>query len=251
MTTTILASGRLGPGDRILRFVQSSDGRGLRGLSGRKIIGSASIPMPKAGGSVQVESGPELRSFMRDTFDIDVVRVASQPVRAEGVSRGEAFRYIVDKAVLRADGSRTLVEIKGSRSQLRDPRKQERLEITAEAAAARGWGFEVEFADEPKHPPHVQCVVDANVDHMFPARFVVVTERHKAVAAALLRDAGGETTLGELAAVLDPNPARGNAVAYAMLGRRLVDIDLTRRLSPRSAVRSVRPLPIAMPPLRF
>lgn len=95
------------PHDRVLRIVQPSNGRGLRCLSGRRAIGSACIPLVKAGGAYEVESMPEDRFAKACEFNARIVRVKPQPARFEGVCDGEAFTSILDAAVLYADGTRS------------------------------------------------------------------------------------------------------------------------------------------------
>ncbi|WP_174290968.1 hypothetical protein [Sphingomonas bacterium] len=60
--------------------------------------------------------------------------------------------------------------------------------------------------------------------------------------------AKGPIALGNLAAIL--HPVNGRSMAYALMVRRVVEIDLDARLGDRSECRAVPPLPLAMPSIR-
>lgn len=234
-------------GDCIHRIVQTPDNAPVRGIiSGRRVCATASLPLLKAKGTVQTEAGVEIMWVKDLEFRTDVVAVRSQPIRCEGVCRGVMFTMIPDFAILWADGRREIIEIKADPRQLDVPGYREKQELVAEGLAAHGWDYRTVFKHEFNNP-----IRRDNVELAFVCRFTPVLERHKAAVSALLRQHGGKTTFGHLCACLDPNPIRARAVAFAMMARRLVNIDFSVRLSDSTTVRSVPPLPAVMPSLRF
>jgi hypothetical protein len=86
---------------------------------------------------------------------------------------------------------------------------------------------------------------------MFCSRLTVVTESQKARVGLLLREANGATTLGAVCMAIGGDPGNARSCAYSMMARRLINIDLTRKLCDASIVRSLQTQPGVMPALRF
>lgn len=78
------------------------------------------------------------------------------------------------------------------------------------------------------------------------SRFVNVPDH--LVARATVAVSKGPVSLGNLASLL--HPVNGRSMAFALMVRRIVEIDLEVPLGPRSECRQVPRLPLAMPSIR-
>lgn len=240
--------------DRVLSIGQTANGHGMRGISGRKVFGSASVTMPKTDCPMLTEALGEHIQIKRHLFNPTVVSVWAQPYRVNLLLNGTHLAFFPDTALLMSDGSRIVEEHKGSARQLRDPVYRAKVALAEVEFRARGFGFRFVLGDGSHLDPwerRLQVVRDDNVERMFPSRYVEFTDRQERSVANLLRRQNGHSTLGHISAVLDQRQPHGRAFAYSMAARRLLDIDLDRPLSDSTIVRSVPPLPPNMPSLRL
>lgn len=239
----------LEPQDRMTTYVQAARETGpvRTVITANKIIGSGELPLVKGRGlRCPYEASNEYAYLRHLEMHTAAVAVLAQPYRSEGVVDGRAVRKVSDVAVIWADGTRGVYEVKSDGWRPKDD--HEAKVIAASFLGYRSLGFEVGIITPAQFANKVR---DRNVDIMFVDRFSIVTERHKAIAARVLREGGGHTTMGELARAFGGHHANACAVIHAMHVRRLVEIDLLRPLGLRSHVKSVPRLPAVMPNFRL
>lgn len=185
--------------------------------------------------------GNELELVDRATTDI--FRTVARPCR---LSTRVGDRLIVSTSIrARQDvgGSWTLVSHRENAEDFDlDDARGETL-LGQLAAAALGARHVCETRDMLGTPVFLR-----NLSVLAPYRTVVPTLPQQAIAVHLL-DHGGEVALGDLADTLHSVHINGMAIAFALMLRRCIAIDLEAPLGPRSVVRAVVPPLDLMPGL--
>lgn len=223
-------------------IVQSTDRDQLRGqITGKKTVRTGAYPSRKTRRARYGEAAAELARIPQEEVDVEVVDAIAQPCRGEVLLDDGWHIHIPDFANLRSDGRRVLIDAKRDWAGFRteDGRRQTFLgQVIADAMGYEYERYVLAHAGSARRR--------ANVDEVQASRFIHVPDQLVARAAATL--AHGPIALGNLAAIL--HPVNGRSMAYALMVRRVVEIDLDGVLSDRSECRAVPPLPLAMPSIR-
>jgi hypothetical protein len=223
-------------------IVRSTDRDQLRGqITGKKTVRSGGYPSKKTRRARYGEAAAELARIPQEEVDVDVVDAIAQPCRGEVLLDDGWHVHIPDFANLRADGSRVLIDAKRDWAGFRTEDGRRQTFLGQVIADAMGYGYERYVLAHAGSARRRE-----NVDEVQASRFVNVPDHLVARAAATL--AKGPIALGNLAAIL--HPVNGRSLAYALMVRRVVEIDLDGRLDDRAECRAVPPLPIAMPSIR-
>lgn len=218
------------------RLVMTPDGRPIRSIiTGRRTIVTGSYASRKAGRAFPYEGMNEPCFFMHCEVDTKVVDYRAQPFRFEFVRDGDKLIYIADCVRLLSDGSIEVVEVKNDRRALRDPHYAAKLALVGDSCAALGWTFRIVLKEQLISPAHVF----ANIDAVQARRMTSFGPKHVYLATNHLHRAGGQSELGTLADHLGC-PRLGASITQAMMVRRIVEIDLSRPLSPQSPVHLVQ-----------
>ena len=231
-----------GPRVHKVVIVRSTDRDQLRGqITGKKTIRTGGYPSKKTRRARYGEAAAELARIPQEEVDVDTVDAIAQPCRGEVLLDDGWHVHIPDFANLRSDGSRVLIDAKRDWAGFRteDGRRQTFLgRIIADAMGYEYERYVLAHAGSARRRE--------NVDEVQASRFIPVPDHLVARAAATL--AQGPIALGNLAAIL--HPVNGRSMAYALMVRRVVEIDLEGTLGDRSECRAVPPLPLAMPSIR-
>lgn len=223
-------------------IVRAPDGDQLRTqISGRKsvrTVGYMSKKMRRLRGG---EAGTEILRIAEEEVRVDVVEAIAQPCRIEAWVGGSCWTHLPDFSNLMSDGRRVLLDAKRSWSDFRKPLGVRQSFLGQLAADALGYEYDRIVLANAGSARRI-----ANIDEIQASRFVHVPDQLIARAAAAV--AAGPISLGNLSAIL--HPVNGRSMAYALMVRRIVEIDLEARLTDRSECRRVPPLPFAMPSLR-
>jgi hypothetical protein len=234
--------------DRVIAIAVNGNGRGLRGLTGRKAYGSASLVIPKSGHAMLVEASAEPLWVRRHLFDCMVKTIKTQPFRIEMTIAGRKSVYFPDMLVEYVDGRRVVEEHKASVRQLRDPAYRHKVAVAARGLALHGMEMRIVALDDPGKDPwerRLEGIRRDNVELMYVSRFVHFDELDVARATNAIRKAGGVAPLSTVAGAIKTRRVEGRAVCYSMMAHRIVSIDIDRPLDDRSLVRAVPP---AIPP---
>lgn len=197
------------------------DGRHMRLSNGRRNRAVGRYASIKNGWSPPWESRFELKDMYRAEVDGTVLSYTTQPETLCWQSGSKSRRYTPDRIDYLADGSRRVIEIKGSYEAERDPDYAEKLAEVADVYNALG----VQFQLRDRHLIEEEPTFSA-VEEIQAYRRTVVTTTDVDEARRILND--GEQPLGSLLSNLSsPTP---RAVVFAMVVRRIVHINLTHGL---------------------
>ena len=231
-----------GPRVHKVVIVRSTDRDQLRGqITGRKTIRTSGYPSKKTRRARYGEAAAELARIPQEEVDVTIVDAIAQPCRGEVLLDDGWHVHIPDFANLRSDGSRVLIDAKRDWAGFRTEDGRRQTFLGRIIADAIGYGYEKYVL---AHAGSAQR--RENVDEVQASRFIHVPDHLVVRAAATL--AQGPIALGNLAAIL--HPVNGRSMAYALMVRRVVEIDLDGKLGDRSECRAVPPLPLAMPSIR-
>jgi len=210
-------------------------------ITGRKNVRTVCYMSRKMRRARYAEAATEILRVSEEEVRVDVVDAIAQPLRIEALVDGRWWSHLPDFSNLMCDGRRILIDAKREWSDFRkrDGLKQQFLGQLA--ADVLGYQYErIVLANAGSQRRR------ANIDEVQASRFVHVPDQLVARAAAAV--AKGPIALGNLAAIL--HPLNGRSMAYALMVRRVVEIDLESALTDRSECRAVPPLPLAMPSIR-
>ncbi|MGY3618451.1 hypothetical protein [Bradyrhizobium sp. USDA 10063] len=191
----------------------------------------------KAGCALPWESIDERHFMWISEVDFRVRSFVAQPFRMECWFEGGGMMAYFPDIERTLDGAIEIIEIKKTQCEAaRDPYYAFKLSLARKACQAKGWKFRVIAADKHILPGHLLDNVRlVRLDR----RTRVASEDHLQFGQAM--DEGrGKLTYGEAVATLSGRnePWDRDAVAklHALIVKRLVCIDLTRRLTQNSAV---------------
>jgi len=160
-----------------------------------------------------------------------------QPFRLEfWFENGDMIAYFpnIERTI---DGVPEIVEIKKTESEIvGDPHYKLKLKLARKVCLEKGWTFRIVAADEHILPGHLH----ANVQLVQLDRLTRVTSEDHLRLDEAFEKARGKLTYGETVAALsgrnDPWDRDGKAKLHALIVRRVVCVDLTRRLTRTSSV---------------
>ena len=226
--------------------VRAPDRDQLRGqITGKKTIRTICFPSKKTQRARFGEGAAEIERIEDEEVGCEFVDGIAQPCRVEALMETKTgtawFVHIPDFATLMSSGERILLDAKRNWSDFRSDLGRRQSVLGRLAADALGYRYERIILGSAGSE-----VRRRNVNEIQACRFVNVPDH--LVARASIAMSKGSISLGNLAALL--HPINGRSMAFALMVRRIVEIDLESPLGPRSECRSVPPLPLAMPSLR-
>lgn len=225
-------------------IVRAPDGGQLRTiLTGTKVVTTLAYPSRRYRCVRYGEAETECSMIEQQEVCPVTVAAISQPMRVEALVDGVWLRTVVDAAVLRVDGERALVECKRDWSGFRTRDGAVQTFLGRLAADALGWRYERRVLAHSGSPQR-----RANVGEVASCRFVNVPDSLVSRATRLL--ANGPVPLSTLGASLHNEPANGRARAFALMARRIVDIDLDGPLDGRAECRAAPAAAERLPSLR-
>jgi hypothetical protein len=223
-------------------IVRSTDRDQLRTqITGTKTIRTVTYPSKRFRRARYVEAATEIGRVPQQEVEVRFVDAIPQYCRIEADIGDEHCAHIIDFAELYADGRCALIDAKREWSDFRKPAGVKQTLLGEIGALACGFSYEKivlkSLGSDQRR---------ANIDDIQASRFVPVPDH--LVARTAMAVAQGPISLGHLGDILDPE--FGRKMVYALMVRRIVDIDLDGKLTDRSECRAVLPLPADMPSLR-
>ncbi|MDF2605129.1 MAG: hypothetical protein K0R56_2491 [Sphingomonas sp.] len=230
------------PPIRNVRIVRSTDRDQLRTqITGTKTIRTQTYPSKRFRRARYVEAATEIGRVPQQEVEVRFVDAIPQYCRIEADIGEEHLEHVVDFAELYADGRCALIDAKREWSDFRKPAGVKQTMLGEIGALACGFGYErivlKSLGSDQRRD---------NIDEIQASRFVKVPKHLVARAAQALSQ--GPMSLGHLGDIL--HPVTGRRMAYALMVRRVVEIDLDAKLTDSSECRAVPPLPAGMPSLR-
>lgn len=225
-------------------IVRAPDGGQLRGqITGTKSIRTVIYPSAKMKEGRYGEGATEIERIKAEEVNTHIVKGIAQPCRIHALLEGhdEWLVHIPDFSNLVDTGERVLIDAKRNWSDFRKPQGLQQTFLGELAAEALNYRYERIVLSSMGGQ-----VRRDNVDEIQASRFVYVPDQLVARAASAV--AKGPISLGNLADLL--HPINGRSMVYALMVRRVVEIDLDTRLTRRSECIGVKPLPLGMPSLR-
>jgi hypothetical protein len=221
------------------RIFLPSEGTALRTIiTGRAKHQTSVIISAKAKKRLYVEGRAEKAYARLNEVTPSTVDQQTQPMRIECVVDGQRYVQIVDFIRELDTGEIEVIEVKRSERDIADPDYRRKLAVTGAIASGLGWiprvVLHTEMFESRLH--------EMNVNRAYSARFTSVSDRqHQAI--VRLRQAGQrEIEIAELQSLFGcPAPA-ALSVAFALMVRREIAIDLTAPITPQS-VACVLPTP--------
>jgi hypothetical protein len=217
-------------------MVRETNGGPLRTFSGGLAHENGWHPSFKARRLLHWQGEAQLQFITKADLDHDVVHLGTECMRLEFAIDGALVSYTIDVELLGADGTIQAIEIKRDERDLEDEDYRLKLAYVREILRRCDIDFRVVLRDEIfRNRRHLRNVEDfasrrlRSVDDDVMARF----ERHAAL--------HGSSTFGMLASTLHPESSiQGRATVQALVARRRVRIDLTRRIDDDTPVELVR-----------
>jgi hypothetical protein len=194
----------------------------------------------KSGRSQPWEAIDERHYMWISEVDSRVRTYTAQPFRMEFVfDGGEIITYFPDLERILDDPTEVeVIEIKKNTAEAsRDPSYAAKLSLARKACQAKGWNFRIIAADKHILPGHLLDNARLiRVDRLTR----LTTEDHLRIGEAMTVSRG-TLTYGDAVAALsgraDPWDRDATAKLHAMIARRFLTIDLTRRLTQMTSVR--------------
>jgi hypothetical protein len=192
----------------------------------------------KSGFAMPWESVDERHFQWISEVDFRVRHFTAQPFRMEfHFENGALISYFPDLERTLDGGLIEIIEIKKTQSETsKDPYYAFKLKLARQACRAKDWKFRIIVADKHIFPGHLldNCRL-VRLDRLTR----VTSEDHLRLGAAMEKS-HGKLTYGETVAALsrrnDPWDRDGVARLHALIVKRVVCVDLTRRLTQSSSV---------------
>jgi TnsA endonuclease N terminal len=237
----VMASKRQKHGDRKLvevRIIRGKGGTSIRTIVERAHSKPTGLFMSSKCGVQQPWDAIDERHWMWiSEVDWKVRRFTAQPFRMEfHFDDGSVIVYFPD-IERTMDTGIEIVEIKKTQAEIsRDPDYARKIALARKACQARGWKFRVVTADRHILPGYL--LENARLVRL--DRYTrVASEDHLRLDEAMAKS-HGRLSYGEAVAALsrrnDPWDRDGTARLHALIVKRVVCVDLTRRLTQDSAV---------------
>ncbi|MBR0793055.1 TnsA endonuclease N-terminal domain-containing protein [Bradyrhizobium manausense] len=222
-----------------VRIVRAQGGGPIRTIvEAAKSMPCGDFPSLKAGRAIPWE-GIERRFVWTFEARWDVKTYMSQPFRFEfRMSDGSTLFYFPDFELVLDGDEIEIVEIKKTEAETRrDPHYAFKLWLARRVCEKRGWKFRVLTADEYLADGHLL----ENAQHIRMNRTAAITaEDYIRLGEASRRRCGGTMTWADAVAALsrtdDPWSRDGLARLHALIVRRYVRVDITRRITQRTPV---------------
>lgn len=222
-----------------IKIVRSSDGFQIRQpFTGTKTTRTLAYPSLKNRCTQYVEANTEIERVLLQEVDTSIVRAMPQPCRIEATLADQPAAHILDFAEQSPSGQTAFIDAKRDWAGYRTRRGRLQTLLGEVAALACGCRYQRIVLDRVGSRQRRD-----NIEIIQGYRFVPVPPHLVARAAAAV--SRGPISLGRLAEIL--HPVIGRSMAYALMVRRIVDIDLESRLCDRSECRAVAPLAAKLP----
>ena len=227
-----------------VEIVMPNKGSSIRTIiTGRKVIGSGAFSSKKDSCSHVFEGETERLLTLSDEVSTGTLRSFTQPFAVVATTSAGVLRSIPDKARLLSDFTWEIVEAKREWASFSKPAAQQQAWLGQLAADALGARYR-----QVVHAHFDQPVLRHNLELVAQDRFVNVTSFQERAARRILASSG-PMPLWALLPHLGPCPITARACVHALMVRRVLTIDLAERLSERSLVSAVPPLPGPLPDL--
>ena len=236
-----MASKRKIPGNRKVvevRIIRGKDGVPIRTIVERAHAKpTGTFVSLKTGCALPGESVDERHVTWISEVDFSIHTVFVQPFGMEfHFEGGDMITYVPDME-RRLNGAIEINEFEKTQAQLADdPYHAWKLALAREACRAKGWTFRIIAADKCVLPG---CLLD-NVRLIRLDRLTRVTSEDHLRLGEAMEKGRGKLTYGEAVAALsgrnDPWDRGGVAKVHALIVRRIVCVDLTRRFTQNSSV---------------
>lgn len=224
-------------------IVRSTDRDQIRGqITGTKTIRTGGYPSKKMKRARFMEAAAEILRVPQEEVEVDKVDAIAQPLRGSVLLDDGWHDVLPDFANLLSDGRRVIVDAKRDWSDFRTVKGRQQEFLGRTVAEAMGYGYERFVLSNAGSQQRLE-----NIDDIQAARFVPVPDHLVALAASAV--ARGPISLGNLSSIL--HPVNGRSMAFALMVRRMIEIDLEPKLDHRSECRAVPPLPLGMPSIRW
>lgn len=226
------------------RVVWAHSGGQIRSvISGSRTVATLSYPSKRYHRSFYVEGSVEETLLHKAETLVDHLDYLPQPCRIEATVDGKPACAIPDYAVVRSGSVPALGEAKGSWSDFDKGRAIVQQAITRKGADALGWSYEQSTSSNVGSADFLDSIRTIQGQ-----RFLHLTRREERDAIRIL-DAVKSISLGELAAGTTACPARGCNIVYALMVRRIAEIDLSIPLGDASIVKRGPKIPTHIPPI--
>jgi hypothetical protein len=162
----------------------------------------------------------------------------AQPLRFDfHMSDGTVLAYIPDFEVTLDDGTIEIIEVKKSKKEIkRDPAYAFKIWLARGVCGVRGWKFRTVTTKGEVGP----CRLRENARHIRMNRFTTVNSEDYMRLGEVAKRAGGEMTwaaaVGALSRNGDPWCPNGVARLHALIVRRHVRVDISRRITQQTPV---------------
>ena len=183
----------------------------------------------KCGQAFPWESRTELLGIYHAEVRFDVVEYKTQPHTLEMFHEGKKAHYTPDLEHRLSNGKTEIVEIKAEFDALVDPNYTIKLAIARDVYAAAGQSFRVIERKELEAQPRFKAI-----EEIQNYRRTAITAADMFLVSNLFK-AKEDVTLGDMKGAYG-NTIVGMAKTYAMMVRRIVEIDITCGLDDRSPV---------------
>lgn len=229
------------------RFVWGEGGLQIRSIVGRGYTRpTGSFPSRKLDITVSYDAMLQRDYIYCCEADSKVVDFLPEPFRLEMHTSLHNLVYFPDVAVLRADGSIEVVEIKKSMSEVdRDPLYRGKLNLGASVMASAGFDFAILDKAAVQREPRL-----TNARTICQNRTTMVTTAHRMALLEAIRNCGGTIDYGEAVATLgtqgNPECSMGRAILHAMIVQRFVEIDLDKPMTMFSQVKIASPVELSL-----
>ncbi len=226
-----------------VRIVRATDGGQIRTvITGSKTVRTIAYPSYRYGCIRYGEATTECTRLPAEELCPVTVEAIAQPMRIEALVQGRWLRTIVDAAAVRANGDAVLIECKRDWAAFRTRTGATQSVLAKLGASCLGMRYERYVLANAGSDVRV-----ANVELVEASRFVTVPPSLSAGVSALL--ARGPASLLTVSKVLADDYHLGRARAFALMARRVLEIDLEQQIVPGSECRATPDVSAFMPTL--
>lgn len=184
----------------------------------------------KCGYASPWESRNELHGLYHAEVRFDVVKYRAQPHTLEMIYEGRKCKLTPDLELVLSNGRVEIIEIKGDFDALADPDYSAKLEMARQVYGSIGQTFRVVDRKQLEAQPRFKAI-----EEIQNYRRTAITTGDMFLVSNLFKS-GEPLTLADLKGAYG-NAIVGMAKAYAMMVRRVIEIDITRGLNDNSPVR--------------
>lgn len=226
-----------------VRIVRAKDGGQLRTvITGSKPVRTIAYPSRRYQCIRYGEATTECLRLPAEELCPLTVEALAQPMRIEALVDGRWLSTVIDAAAVYANGDAALIECKRDWSLFKSRGGVTQTVLAKLGAKCLGMRYDRYVLAHAGSD--TRC---ANVDEIQACRFVDVPDTLIAATSALL--AGGSASLLTVAGVLSDDYHVGRARAFALMARRVIEIDLETALGPSSECRATPATSSFMPTL--